>query len=47
VPGALASFDGPPEPVLQQYRTRTDRQAAGDERDNLLAVAPGVDATAA
>jgi hypothetical protein len=35
----LTQFDGPPEPVLQQCRTRIDQQAAGDERANLLAVA--------
>jgi predicted transposase YdaD len=34
----LSQFTGPPEPLLQQCRERIDRQAAPDERANLLAV---------
>jgi hypothetical protein len=34
----LSHFSGPPEPLLQQCRERIDRQAAPDERANLLAV---------
>jgi hypothetical protein len=35
----LSHFSGPPGPLLQQCRERIDRQAAPDERANLLAVA--------
>jgi hypothetical protein len=35
----LAQFDGPPEPILRQCRARIDRDAAPEERENLLAVA--------
>jgi hypothetical protein len=34
----LAQFDGSPEPIFQECRTRIDRDAAADERENLLAV---------
>jgi hypothetical protein len=34
----LAQFDGPPEPIFQECRTRIDRDAPPDEHENLLAV---------
>jgi len=34
----LTQFDGPPEPIFQQCRTRIDEQAPPEERENLLAV---------
>jgi hypothetical protein len=34
----LTSFDGPPEPVLQQCRERIDQHALANERENLLVV---------
>ncbi len=34
----LAHFDGPPEPIFQECRSRIDRDAPPDEHENLLAV---------
>ena len=34
----LAQFDGPPEPIFQECRSRIDRDAPPDEHENLLAV---------
>jgi hypothetical protein len=34
----LAHWDGPPEPIFHQCRTRIDQDALPGERENLLAV---------